>query len=268
MISIYDHNDYRSYLEAWIQIQKNQGHGSRGKLAEAAGVSSTLISLILKSEKHLSLEQAAEIGDFMGLNENESDYFLLLVEFGRAGSFKLQQKFQKKIKAAQSQAKQISKRVKKDIEISDEIKAIYYSSWIYTGIRNLVAIEGFNDPQIIARRLNLPLIVVNKAKDFLVENGLCKMQQGKLVHGPASLHVAAQSPFVVKHHQNWRLRGFHNMEQFDEANLFFTCPMSVSMEVAEEVRRLLPKVIEQVMKMVGPSPSEKAYCFNIDWFEY
>ena len=58
------------------------------------------------------------------------------------------------------------------------------------------------------------------------------------------------------------------MDAHDEKNLFYTCPMSLSLETAEEVRRLLPQFIEQVLKKVGPSPSEKVYCFSMDWFEY
>ncbi len=95
MISIYDYSDYRKFLNAWIDRQSKTMKGLKGKLAVTSGVSSTLISLILKGDKHLSLEQASDISDFIGLDEKETEYFFLLVELGKAGSFKLKQKLKK-----------------------------------------------------------------------------------------------------------------------------------------------------------------------------
>lgn len=268
MISIYDFTDYREFLRAWLASAKTNQRGGQGRLATAVGVSSTMMSLIFKGQKQLSMEQASDAADFLGLNEKESDYFFLLVEFGRAGSFKLQQKFKKRIKDQQDLSKKISRRVKKDIELTDEQKAVYYSTWLYTGIRNLSALGEFNDLHSMAKRLNLPAPVIAKALEFLIENSLCLKENSQLTFGPAHTHVDSDSPYVTKHHQNWRLRGFQFMDTQNEDDLFYTCPMSLSKEAVEEVRRLLPKFIEQILKIVGPSPSEKVYCFNMDWFEY
>lgn len=265
MISIYDFTDYRAYLNAWIESQKSSNKGLQGKLASAAGVSSSLISFILKGEKHLSLEQAAEIAEFVGLTEKEVEYFYLLVEYGRAGSVKLQKQLKRRI---EEQSKMLANRVPQNVDLSDEIKAIYYSSWMYSGVRNLTALPGNHDIQSIAKRLALSPITIGAVLDFLLQNGLCKLVDGKLTYGPKRTHVGADSPFVVKHHQNWRLRGLQIMEERKESNMFFTSPMSLSKEAAKEVHHLLPKVVEQVMGIAGPSDSEAVYCFNLDWFEY
>src|ERR1700687_6111189 len=114
LISIYDFDNYRLFLDSWILTQPHNGHGIRRSMAKAAGVSSSLISLILSGQKELSAEQAIELAEFVGLNENESDYFHLLVLFARAGSNKLQQSFAKKIKQAKERAQKLSSRVRKD----------------------------------------------------------------------------------------------------------------------------------------------------------
>lgn len=271
MVSIYEHTNYREYLAAWIdetQKQKSQARGIKGRLATAAQVSPAMMSLILKGQKHMTMEQAAEVAEFLNLNEIETDYFFLLVELGKAGSFKLEQKLKRKLRELQANAKKISARVKKDRELTDEEKAIYYSNWIYTGVRNLSAIPEFGTIDKIAQRLHVPENQVLKTVEFLSEHGLIKKENGQLTFGPTHMHVGSDSPFVMRHHQNWRLRGFQFMEQHTESNLFYTCPMSLSHEAVEEVRKLLPKVIEQVLKIVGPSPSERAFCFNMDWYEY
>lgn len=58
------------------------------------------------------------------------------------------------------------------------------------------------------------------------------------------------------------------MDRRRDEDIFFTSPMSLSKAASEEVRKLLPTVIQAVMKITGPSPSETAACLNIDWFEY
>jgi len=267
MKTVYEFQDYREFLNSWISSQEHS-RGLRGRLSEAMGISSTMMSLIMKGDKNLSLEQAAEAAEFVGLNEKETDYFFLLVELGRAGSHKLQTKLRRQIRAIQSEANKIAHRVKKDIELSEEAKAVFYSSWLYSGVRILSAVDGFNDIPSIAKRFNLPMHVVANVVEFLLEKDLCRKENGKITYGAARTHVGADSPFVTKHHHNWRLRGLQMMEQANETNLFYTKNMAISHKAAEEIRKLLPPLIESVDKIGGPSESEKVYCLNLDWFEY
>jgi uncharacterized protein (TIGR02147 family) len=269
MISIFDFNNYRAYLHHWLEeARKSIKSGLKSRFAEAVQISPAMVSLILKGDKNMSMEQAAEAAEFLNLNDLETDYFLLLVEAGRAGSFKLQRKLGRRLREMQLQAKKIASRVKKDKDLSDEEKAIYYSNWTFAGVRNLSAIGKYNTPDRIAARLGLPVAQVLRVVDFLVDHGLLKNEGGSLSYGPAHIFVGADSPFVARHHQNWRLQGFRHMEQLTESNLFYTCPMSLSAEAVEKIRKLLPNTIEQVNKIAGPSESERAYCLNIDWFEF
>jgi uncharacterized protein (TIGR02147 family) len=266
LVSVFDFQDYREFLNAWIESQG--ARGIKGRLAQAANVSSTLISLVLKGDKHLTLEQAVEIGEFLGMSEQETDYFFLLVELGRAGTVKLRQKLKKKIREQQEESKKLAKRLRKDAELSEEQKATFYSSWLYSGTRILSALETHHDISSIAARLEVPPAVISRVLTFLVEAGLCKFEDGKLTYGPSYTHVAADSPYVIKHHQNWRVQGFRKMDLNDDRNLFYTCPMALSPEAAAQIRALLPKVIDEVLAIFKPSPSEEVYCFNIDWFSW
>ncbi len=267
MLSIYDSQDYRAFINDWITSQP-KSHGLKTKMAEALNVSSTLVSLILKGEKDLTLEQAIDAAEFLGLNEAETDHFFLLVEMEKAGTQKLKARFRKKLETARKQAQTLASRVKKDLTLDDQTKAVFYSSWLYAAIRNLTAVDEYQSLEAIAKRMALPKPVVARIVDFLIEHQLCKRDGQKITYGPAFTHVAADSPYVSKHHQNWRVQGMTKMDLAAENNFFFTGPMSLSAEVAAEVRSLLLTTIDQTVKKVGPSPSEKVVCLNIDWFEY
>ncbi|MGE0526133.1 MAG: TIGR02147 family protein [Bdellovibrionales bacterium] len=265
--SLYEFKDYREYLRHWIRAQ-GSGRGHQARLAKAAGISSTMMSLILKEEKHLTMEQAGELCDFFAFNDRESDYFFCLVEFGRAGSSKLRSKLATKIHYLQQKAQKLSARIQKDVELSEDVKAVYYSNFIYTAIMNLVAVSGLETPAAMAAYLRLPESQVAQALAFLRAHGLIRVRNGRFTFGAANTHVGADSPFVLSHHRNWRLRGLSHMELKSESDLFYTCPMSLSEEAAAEIRRLLPSFIERVLKIVRPSPSERVGCLNLDWFTY
>ena len=49
--------------------------------------------------------------------------------------------------------------------------------------------------------------------------------------------------------------------------LAYTAPMTLSENDAQRIRAALADVVQNVDGIVGPSPSEKLYCLNIDWFE-
>ena len=268
MLSIFEFVNYRKYLEAWIESLGARSYGTKGRIAGELGVSSSLISQVLKAEKTFTPDQTSDLTEFLGLNEIESDYLHLLVELDRAGGARYREKLQRKISLVQEQSRRIGQRVPRNKELTDEQRAIYYSSWLYTGIRNLTAVPGLNQAAEIAEHLHLEPSIVNRVLRFLLENGFCREENGQITYGPASTHVDKDSPFVNKHHQNWRFQAIQKMENKLDSDVFFSSPMSLSREAAEEIRRLLPNFIQSVMKITGPSSSEMAACLNIDWFEY
>jgi uncharacterized protein (TIGR02147 family) len=268
MLAVFEFTNYREYLASWIVSRGDHSYGLKGRIAEVLGISSSLLSQILKGDKSLTPDQSSDLCDYLGLNELESDYFHLLVEKDRAGNPRYKEKIERKIRLLQQQSQKIGKRVLRNKELSDEQKAVYYSSWLYTGIRNMVAVPQLQKLEAIAEHLRCEPQLVAKILRFLLENGLCVEEQGKVTYGPASIHVDKESPFVNKHHQNWRFQAINKMEAKKDEDVFFTSPMSLSVETAEEIRKLIPTFIQTVVKMVGPSPSEKVMCLNIDWFEF
>ncbi len=259
------------FLEAWLRDVTEQTGSSRGlksSLARAMGVSPTMMTFFLQGSKTPNLEQASDLADFLKLTDFETDYLFVIIDFERAGTTKLRTKLKRKIQEMQNEAKKLSRRIRPDKELSDQVKAIYYSNWTFTAIRNLAAVPGHDSEDAIARYLGLPKGQVRKSIDFLLAHGLMARTAGRLTYGPQTIHVTADSPFVVRHHQNWRHHAIEKMNASREDDLFITCPMSLSKAVADEIRRGLPEYFQSIMQKTGPSPSEETYCFNLDWFKF
>lgn len=267
--SIYEFDDYKDYFNFWVSQLPKGGYGEYRRVSQTLSVSTTLISQVFKGDKQLSAEMASELCDYMRLSDNEADYFLLMLDLQKAGSFKLKNRLKRQIERRKEQARDLQHRVQKDRELSEEDKAVFYSSWIYSGVRLLTDIESINDIQDLSLRLNLSMAVVEKVVNFLLEKKLIlrKSDTGYKL-GPTRTYTKSSSLLTTKHHQNWRLMGFNKMIVNEPQNLFFTSPMVLSEEVAFQIRESLPTLIEEIMAKVPDSKSEVVRCLNIDWFEY
>ena len=267
-MKIFRFESYKDFVNNWIEELPNNGRGEYRRIANQLQVSTTMVSQVFRGDKHLSLELANDLADYLNLNDLETDYFFLLVECSRAGTTRLKQRLEKRIKLARAHALKLETRMTKDTEMNETTMTQFYSSWIYSGIRAMAALPGVNDAQEIATRLSLPRTQVQNVLEFLISNGLVLHEDGQLKVGPKQTHIGADSPLVAKHHQNWRLLGFHKMALNDTDNMFWTGPMSLSIETAELIRAELPNFIERISKMVLPSPSETTRCLTIDWFSF
>ena len=251
-----------------MALQEKVDRKYRSKLTESMRISPSLFSQILKGEKNLSSEQALEAAIFIGLGDRETEYLITLADLGRAGTTRLQGRLKAKVQTLQSEAKAISSRVPKDVALSDQDKAIYYSSWIYTGVRNLLPTPVGGELKSIAEKLGLPLEKVDKAVSFLIEIGLCESKQGKLFYKPGFTHLDSNHPLILRHHQNWRQRAIAKMDFYKDPHVHYTSPMSLSGSAAEKIRDRLREEIKQIIQESKEGSPDVGYCLNIDWFEY
>jgi uncharacterized protein (TIGR02147 family) len=267
-ISIYDFTDYRDFLKSWIASVPEKSRGQLARISEAGNVHKTTLSQVFHGSKDLSLEQAQRIGQYLGLNFGEIEFFLLLVNFSRAGTTDLKDCYSRQIEARRKNHQQLSNRVSRTRDLSSEERSIYYSNWIYSAVRNLSAIESFRTPSKIAAHLGIDPSLMNQVLDFLLNTGLCVQDRNGIRPGPQMTHLEAASPLVSRHHGNWRIKAMerHPMLRMDE-ELAYTAPMTLSVSDVEKIRALLADVVQRTDEIVGPSKSEKLYCMCLDWFE-
>jgi uncharacterized protein (TIGR02147 family) len=266
--SIFDYFDYRKFVLAWLSMQPQKGRGFYTKIAEKLSTSNAAITQIFKGQREISQEHALELAEEFNFNDKELTYFLLLTDYSRAGSYKLKKVIHQQIQKTQTEQKALINKVEKDKTLTEEIKSIYYSSWTYTGLRNLIATGEYSSANSLAERLKTPPQQINKIIDFLVQNQFLTFENNKLKIGPQKTHLENESPFVVKHHHNWRLKSMVEMNNYNDKDLFYTAPMSLSEDLADKVRGQLLEFIKELVKEIGPSESETVRCLNIDWFKY
>lgn len=265
-MAYFEYEDYRALIKAKIEEFPHKGHGKMSELSAAIGVHSTLVSQVLKGHKDLSSDQIVLVAKFFGLTELETDYLSLLLLYNRAGNPSSRKFFREKLLAARKQSKSISRRVKKDFELSEEQKAIYYSDWTYAAVCQAVALPEVATVEEVSECLNLSKEKVAHTLEFLLEVGLVVKVDGVLKNGVTALHLSKTSPWVRSHHLNWRQKAIENFTQQRDTDLHYSVPLTLSKKDAEKLYEQLMKKIEEVRAVVDPSPSEEFYCLNIDWF--
>ncbi|MGZ3706002.1 MAG: DUF4423 domain-containing protein, partial [Bdellovibrionota bacterium] len=197
---------------------------------------------------------------------HEREYFFALLQIERAGTAKLRKYWQEKRAAILKEREGVKSRVGEHHELTDEERAIFYSSWIYVAVFVATDIGGGQTLEQIAERFALPRQRAAEVLDFLVRTGVC-LRMGSLYRmGKSVVYLTNESPLVVKHHTNWRLRALQKMDTREPTELFYTSPMSMARADVARVRELLAKAIEESLAICRDSKSEEVVNLNIDFF--
>jgi uncharacterized protein (TIGR02147 family) len=266
MGTIFEFSSYKEFVRSWIA---NSASGSRGqyrKLAEAIRIHTTTVSQIFQGDKDVTLEQARDLTDYLGLSKLEARYFMALVQWERAGSASLKAYFRDEVESIRTQSKEIKNRIVAGKKLSEAERATFYSQWYYAAIHLLTEIPAYQTPETIVEATGLSLKRVRQVLEFLVSAGMCDEKQGRYVPASIRTHVEKDTPLASRHHSNWRVKAIEHFELLQNNELAFTAPLTISAEHVPEVHALILQLIEKVSGLVASSPSEKLYCLNIDWF--
>ena len=267
-MNLFEYTDYKKYVNKWVLSKPKAGRGLYRQISMACSMSTVLVSQVFKGERELTLDQAHLLTDFMALTEDEARYFMLLVQKIRAGSVNYKNFLSTQIKELQENNKKLSQRIKKQVELDDRARSIFYSDWIYSAIRLLSSIDGYQDIDSIAKKLGLQRERTKLAVDFLIQTGLCKLEDGEIRMGVQRTFLEADSPLIKARQISWRVKGFESMDQKQKNSLYFTAPVSIAKKDVPQVRKILVDTIEKISYVVEESPEEDLACLNIDWFQF
>jgi len=262
---IYDYDDYKNYLFARAG-GKGSRNGIRTGLALAAACNTAYISQVLYGSTHLSLEQAEKINAFLSHSEEESHYFLLLVEHARAGTAGLKKHFELQINRIKEQRLNIQKRlgIKKMLSPADQAK--YYSVWYFAAIHVALSMPAMNRPEAIASYLDLPVKKVRKVLEFLISVGLAIENSGSYSIGQAHLHLGNDAECIVRHHTNWRLKALETIPDESAEAVHYASAVTLSKKDVFRIKDLLVENIKQVNQVVEQSKEETLFCYVADFF--
>jgi len=271
MKALIDYEDYKKYTADRIASMPGGGRGEWLRIAEALKVHTSLISQVFRGTKNLTPEQAQALTEHFGLGELESEYYLLLVQTERAGNRKLRQIYQGRMEGIREESRDLRERFKSSKVLSDSEQAVFYSRWSYSGVRLAASLPGQGSPEQLASDCGLSREQVNRILDFLLQRGLLThTNQGRYELGTRQIHVPADSPWVIQHHRNWRLKTIERLERsarIEEPELIFTSPLTIGARDLGKVRNMLMEFLDSLKRIVQQTDPDTLACLNIDWIK-
>jgi uncharacterized protein (TIGR02147 family) len=266
VMSLFEVDDYKPALQVILADRRKTHKGLSRKLAEHLGVHPTMVSQVITGSKDFTEEQMILVCEFFGLAKLESQYLLVILQQARAGSKKLKDYFEEMKLQIRRQALQVSQRVPRDRQLSEIEKSIFYSSWLFSAIHLFTTLDRkvrFDD---IYKKFNLPPDRTREILDFLMGLDLVVEKDGLYTSGPVATHLEKKSPFLPKHHANWRLKAIQTAENLSDQELMYSASVSLSKKDFELLREEFMQVIQRFVEVVRPSPSEELAQFNLDFF--
>lgn len=268
MKEIFDFQDYRDYLKAWIDNRPEGSRGQRSELAKAIGGPVSHISQVLSGISNLSFEQAEELNSFLGHSTDEAEFFLQLLQLARAGTPKLKARVNEQIKRIREKRHFLKDRLAVKASISSENQAQFYSTWLNAAIHVALTVDRLRSKEALAEYFNLSLTQISEMLEFMMGIGLVTHENGQYLPGQARMHLGADSPVISKHHINWRLRAMQSLDvQKKNEDLHYSSVVSISKEDSQVIKSMLVSAIEKAKITIRESPAEELYSFCLDFFK-
>lgn len=264
--TIFNFQDYRSFLKNYLK-ELPKSHGVLKTWAAHLNVHSTLVSQVMMGQREFTEEQALELCDFIGLGSLEKDYLLELLRLERAGTNNLKKYHQTKLKELEKKALKLSERIETERKLTEQESSIFYSSWIYSAIRLSCSLESGLTIDEISEKLSVPRSQILSAIEFLRSSGFVKQNGARFEIGTQYTHLGKGSPYLNRHHANWRIKALQKIDHLTDQELMYTAPFSISEKDFNVLREQMVAVIQDFLKTVKASEGETVACLNLDLFK-
>lgn len=266
--TLYKCNTYIEFLQTWLDGQAKARRGALGRVAQYLKVHPSFVSQVFHGDKDFSLEHAHRFSTYVGLDPDETEYFLIQVQQAKAGTVALKKLFAGQLQRLRSARASIGSRVRTAVELSVEEKATFYSNPYYSLIRLMTSIAKFQDLESLIMAVDLPRAKFHEILEFLLRVGLChRGAHNRITMGPTHIHIGADEPLVVCHHRNWRLKACEQYPAMRATDLVFTAPVSLSSDDFQKIREKLLTTVTDFVKTASQSPAETCALLNIDWLQ-
>ncbi len=263
---LFEYVDYKKYLKDKIASDE-QARGLRIKISRFIGCQPSYFSQVLNSKPHLMLEQASLINQFLQHSQIEAQYFILLVNFARAGTSDLKRHFAEQMSEVQKAQFHLKTRFKKTGGIPISAQQKYYSAWFYSAIHVALLIPKLQTTNRLAEHFHLPVSLVADVISFFESIGLVEYKKNSLQVTQKRIHLERESDFIQRHHINWRSQALQSAEKNLPQDLHYSLVVAISEEDFIKIKEILISSIETAREVIGPSKEESIYGLTLDFFQ-
>ncbi|HWU44172.1 MAG TPA: TIGR02147 family protein [Bdellovibrio sp.] len=260
---IFRYFDYRLFLKDYFtHLSAKDKKYSMRWIAQRAGLKSPqLLTMILKGERKLSVENAQLLSLGLNLSEKEEEYLLVLLELESA------QYKEKQLEILDRIRYQFQNGLFKDLTDNG---FEYIRQWFYPAIREMCAIKDLQiTPNLLAHSLNISLDEASESLQLLVQWGFLKLEGNKYLRSEPSIKASDYiSPLVMaQYHLQMLERAFQAAQLKRDLRHFDSLTIALPSRDMEKIREKIRQFVREI-DMMGESASKRDDVFqlNIQFF--
>jgi uncharacterized protein (TIGR02147 family) len=265
MISVFGFSSYREYLLAVESEAPRNGFGFRSRVAKVSQCQNAYVSRVFSGKADFSLDQAFAVATMIGLSGPALEYFELLVHLERAGTQALRTHLSQKMRQLRERETSVGSRVPSTMPLDPVAEARYFSDWIYAAVHAAVSVPGIQTAHQLAKEFEISEARVTEVLDFLKKVGLVSNDKGLWKVGKNRIHLKNDSPWILPHHRNWRLKALELMQRKNLNSIHYTGIATVSESTFYQIKELLLQSIEETNKKIAESKDAMVVSFNLDF---
>jgi uncharacterized protein (TIGR02147 family) len=265
-MNTFEYIDYRLLIRDRQKQMPGGGRGLLTRLSEHLRIKTSLLSQIMGGARSLSEDQALETAEFLGLDQNEAHYFVLLVQQERASSQKLKKLLEKELLRLRQDALVLAKKFSNQETLSEADKLTFYSTWIYSAVHLFCSLkpDGVTSDEIM-KRFKISRRRATEIINFLARTKFIEEKNQRYNMSVQTTFVPKGSPNLLRHHTHWRLKALQQVDQISDQEIMYTAQYTLSRTDFERVRLQIVELLKSVDELVLPSPAEEIAIFNLDW---
>jgi uncharacterized protein (TIGR02147 family) len=265
MPNIFEYYDYHKYLLDYYTEKKGTSrYFSYRYMSRQLGIDAGYLVKVLQGQKNLSYQSTPQVASLLKLNKKETEYFKVLVLFGKTKSnTEIAEYFEKLLHISETKRTSI-----------DADKYEFYKKWYYSVVREVIGFFPFSGDYKALAEMILPPITPGQARksvELLERLDLIKKDQG-------GFYVPTER--FITTGEKWRSIAIRQFQEEtiqlaktaldvvpkDERDMS-TITLSISREGFEEIKEILKQTRRQVFEVAEKDQNVNgAYQLNLQLF--
>lgn len=267
-MTVFESKSYVSYMQNAILSDGKKKHGIVKALAEKLRCHPTFISQVMSGKADLNHDQAIRFCNYLELTQEETEFFINLLNRDRAASTEAKAHFQRILDEKISERRVFQKRANLKSSLRTDQEGQYLARWVYPVAHAALQIPNLRTEEKIAKLLDIDIADAKHVLEMLENLKLAKRTSGSWVATEGALHIGKDSPFTANFHANMRLKTAANfvsrkrsMEQTHFSSVF-----AISKAVSEEVREAFLRSLKDAREKMVDSDPEVLYVLCLDYY--
>jgi uncharacterized protein (TIGR02147 family) len=261
MKSLFAYFDYQLFLREYYEEKKRETtYFSYRYLSNKMGFDAGFLLKVIQGKMHLALKSLPKVNDYFQFDDKETEYFDLLVRYGRAETANEIKHYFEKLLQYQDV----------DTGVLEAWQFEFYQKWFYSAIREIIGFYAFaGNYAALAAKLNPPIPVAEARKAIRLLERLkliFKDEQG----------VYHQSEKFISTNDKWKSAAIHSFQMETirlagealerhprESRDISTITIACSHKDFEEIRQRITEFRSSLLHIKNDTKADCVYQVNI-----